>query len=448
MKNELNRREFVKKGLAAGVATTVAPSILLKKKDDRKVRIGIIGVGNNGTNALRWLTRMDDVEVPAICDINKEALARAISIVEDSGRKTPEGYSKDEEDFRNMVTREDMDGVVISTPWLWHTPMCVAAMKAGKYCAPEVWGASSIEECWELVNVSEETGMPCMILENHCYDRSNMAVLRMVREGMFGELVHGECGYLHDLRRVKFKPGVEFGPEAESEARWRTQHSVERNGDLYPTHGLGPIANCLNDNRGNRMVQLTSTASKARSLHEYIVQTGGEDHPNAKIDWALGDIITTVIKFQDGETVTIYHDTNLPRPYSNNYVIQGTKGLWMEHRALANAIYLEGISPYDKWEKLEDYYDKFEHPLWQKYLKEGVIGGHGGAAYLKLRAFAECTKRKIPTPIDVYDTAAWTVVTPLSEQSIAQGSQPVAFPDFTKGRWINNKPIFGLTGEY
>ncbi|MBN2411907.1 Gfo/Idh/MocA family oxidoreductase [candidate division KSB1 bacterium] len=447
MQEKLNRRQFVKSGAAAGVALAMAPNIL-RGKDDRKVRLGFIGVGSQGTGLLRMCLTMDDVEVPAVCDIDQEALLRAVDLVEKSGRKKPTGYGNGEEDYKNLVVRDDLDGVFIATPWLWHTPMSVAAMRAGKYCAPEVWGASSIEECWELIDASEETGMPCMMLENHCYDRSNMAALKMVRAGLFGEITHTECGYRHDLRTYKFKPGVEFGPGAQGEARWRTKHSIKRNGDLYPTHGLGPIANCLDDNRGNRMVSLTSTASKARSLHEHIVRTAGEDHPNAKIKWNLGDIVITVIKCQRGETITIFHDTNSPRPYSNNYVVQGTKGLWMEHRDLTNAIYIEGKSPAHKWEKMEDYLPEWEHPLWAKFINEGVRGGHGGAGFLKSRAFVECVKRKIPTPIDVYDTAAWIVVTPLSEQSIATGSAPVEFPDFTRGRWMTNKPIFGLTGEY
>jgi hypothetical protein len=290
--------------------------------------------------------------------------------------------------------------------------------------------------------------MQCMMLENHCYDRIEMSVLKMVREGLFGELLHFECGYCHDLRNVKFNPGAEFGPGAKEEARWRTKHSQKRNGDLYPTHGLGPIANYVNDNRGNRMVSLTATATKARSLHEYIVKTGGDNHPNADITWALGDIITTVIKCQNGETITITHDTNSPRPYSNNCQVQGTHGIWKYHRALCNSVYIEDRSPDHKWEPWENYIPEYEHPLWKKFLAGGVLGDHGGAGYLKIRSFVECIKKNIPTPIDVYDTATWIAVTPLSEKSIALGSSPVDIPDFTNGKWITNEPIFGLTDEY
>jgi predicted dehydrogenase len=443
MKHDAKRRQFIKTSAAAGVAMSVAPSVLLGK-DDRKARLGFLGVGLQGTGILRMCLTMDGVEVNAVCDIDTEALANAQKLVVDSGGKEPAGYSG-EEDFLKLVTRDDLDGVVIATPWVWHTPMAVATMKAGKYCAPEVWGGSSIDEMWQLVKASEESGMPCMMLENHCYDRDSMAVLNMVRQGLFGELIHCQCGYQHDLRNVKFRPGAEFGEKGENEARWRTDHSVKRNGDLYPTHGIGPIANCLDIDRGNRFVSLTSTATKARGLHEHIVAKGGPDHPNAAIDFALGDVVTTVIKCANGETVIINHDTNLPRPYSNMYRVQGTKGLWMEDNM---SIYLEGRSPEHEWEPFEPYQTEYEHPLWKKFLSEGVRGGHGGAGFLKTKAFVECVKRQIPTPIDVYDTASWVVITPLSEHSIAQGSEPVEFPDFTMGQWMRRKPIFGLHGDF
>lgn len=453
----LNRRDFVKRAAAGAGAvmigekafskTFASPSIL-KGKDDRVVRLGIIGVGGMGTNLLRSCVTMDDVQIPAICDISETALNRALNIVEESGRKRPEGYSNGDYDYRNLITRDDIDAVIIATPWLWHTPMCVEAMRAGKHVAPEVWGASTIDECWELVRTAEETGMQCMMLENHCFDRIEMSALKMVREGLFGEMLHYECSYCHDLRDVKFRPGAEFGEKGEGEARWRTVHSLRRNGDLYPTHGLGPIANYMDDNRGNRMVSLTSTASKSKSLHEYIVKQGGKDHPNAELDWMLGDVITTVIKTQRGETITLTHDTNTPRPYSNNMMAQGTEGLWIYHRGLANSVYVDGRSPNHRWEDWEKYIPEFEHPLWKRFREEGVRGDHGGAGYLKVRSFVECIKRGVPTVIDVYDTAAWIAVTPLTEKSIALGSAPVEFPDFTNGKWLENKPIFGLTDQY
>ena len=450
MSTNMNRRNFIKTGAAVGLAATMSRSIRLFGQDDRKVRLGFVGLGGQGTGLLRMCLDMEDVEVPALSEINSERLNRAVDLVVKSGRKKPEGYTG-EEDYQKLVTRNDIDGVVVATPWLWHTPMTVAAMKAGKYCAPEVWGATTIQECWDLIEAFEESGMPCMILENHNYERTPMAVLKMVREGLFGELVHGECGYQHDLRGLKTcrEPGqVIWGPGARGEGEWRTYHSINRNGDLYPTHGLGPIAACMNINRGNKMASLTSTATKSRSLHDYIVRQVGEDHPAAKENFKLGDFITTVVKCQNGETITINHDTNLHLPYTSNYLVQGTRGIWMEHRGLVSSIYFDEISPSHKWEPIENYLDKYEHPLWQRFNNEGVKGGHGGAGFLKIRAFVVCVKKQIPTPIDVYDTAAWIAVSPLSEESIATGSAPVEFPDFTRGMWMKNKPIFGLTGEY
>ena len=456
MNKEITRRTFIKSSAAAGLALSFAAPHILTGQDDRKVNIGFLGVGGKGTGNLRVCLARGDVEVTAICDIDKEAADRASKLVTDAGQPEPRLYTRGDEDFSRMLDqRDEVDGVIISTPWLWHTPMSVATMKAGKYCAPEVWGATTVDECWELVKTSEETGMPCMMLENHCYDRDCMAVLNMLRMGLFGELIHCHCGYQHDIRGVKFtsgtgvrgERGAEFGEKGTGESRWRTKHSITRNGDLYPTHGLGPIANCFDDNRGNRMVYLTSTATKSRGLHNYIVEHGGENHPNAKIEWALGDIVTSVIKTARGETIVVNHDTNLPRPYTDMYRVQGTKGLWMED---GYTIYIEGMSPEEhQWEPFEPYMEKYEHPLWKKHLAAAKgRGGHGGADPLKNGAFVECVKRQIPTPIDVYDTAAWIVVSPLSEQSIAQGSVPVEFPDFTQGKWKTNKPIFGLTDEY
>jgi predicted dehydrogenase len=331
--------------------------------------------------------------------------------------------------------------------------MAVDTMKAGKYAGVEVSAANTLEECWDLVNTYEETGMPCMILENVCYRRDVMAVLQMVREGMFGELIHLQCGYQHDLREVKFNDGkqpygggVEFGEKGFSEAKWRTWHSVHRNGDLYPTHGVGPTANYVNINRGNRFVSLTSTATKARGLHKYIVDNGGEDHPNADVEFKLGDVITTVITTANGESILVQHDTNLPRPYSLGFRVQGTEGIWMD---LNDSIYLEGVSSdAHRWEDAQPYLHKYDHPLWKKYEHKAVGAGHGGMDFFVIHAFIESIKRGVDTPLDAYDAAAWSAVTPLSEQSIAMGNAPMEFPDFTRGRWMNRRPVFALDDSY
>jgi len=339
-----------------------------------------------------------------------------------------------------MLKREDIDGVIISTPWLWHTRMAVATMKAGKYVAVEVSAANTMEECWDLVNTSEETGMPCMILENVCYRRDVMAVLNMVKQGIFGEVVHARCGYRHSLLGVKFNSDLKFGEGATGEARWRTQHSLKRNADVYPTHGLGPIASMLDINRGNRFLYLTSTATKAVGLKDYIEEQGGKDHPYAKLPWKQGDIITSVIKTTNGESIIVTHDCNLPRPYSLNFHVAGTDGVTdfdYGHRR----IHIEGKSKEHSWDEFQEWQDKYDHPLWKQYGEYAEGSGHGGIDFFVTREFINAVKEQRQPVMDVYDAAAWSAVTPLSEASIAQGSAPQYFPDFTRGNWIKRKPI-------
>lgn len=387
----------------------------------QKVNIGVIGLGGRGISHLSTLLDMDDVSVTAVCELYEDRLALGVEMVEKSGRPKPTGYK----DYNDLLKCEEIDGVIIPSSWTTHTEIAVAAMKAGKYTAPEVGGASSIEECWQLVRTSEETKMPCMLLENACYVRNEMAILNMVRKNIFGELIHSQCGYEHDLRDE-----VSLGKE---NRHYRLNNYKNRNGDVYPTHGVGPWAKCLNINDGNRFISLTSMASKSRGLHEWIQDNLGKDHPLSETHFAQGDIVTTMIKCAHGETVFVIHDTTLPRPYSRGGRVQGTKGLWMED---GNTVYVEGRSPKHTWESFDKYKEEFDHPLWKEYLSLGVRGGHDGADYLCLRAFIESIKQKIPTPIDVYDSAVWMAITTLSEQSVAMGSLPVAFPDFTNGKWI------------
>ncbi len=442
----IDRRDFIKGGAGAAVALSGMSPAILTGRDDRKVRIGIIGVGLRGTSHLRLLLRRDDTSITALCDIKPEAAQRGADLVTETGAKSPASYTNGEEDFRNLVERDDLDAVIIATPWLWHTPVAVAAMKAGKAVGIEVPAAVTVQECWDLVNTSEQTGMPCMIMENVCYRRDVMTVLNMVRKGMFGELIHCQGGYQHDLRGIKFQPGAEFGASGKDEAEWRTHHSVTRNGDIYPTHGMGPLSKCLNINTGNRFETLTSVATKSRGLHNYIVAQGGEDHRNADIQFKLGDIVTTLIKCANGETIMLSHDTNLPRPYSLNFRVQGTKGLWMSDN---RSVYLEGVSsePH-QWEPFSNYSELYDHPLWQRYTRESEDAGHGGMDFFVVHALVESVKRGVPTPIDVYDAAAWSVISPLSEQSIATGSAAVRFPDFTRGRWSKRVSSFALDNEF
>jgi predicted dehydrogenase len=439
------RRKFLGQSLLIGAGLALAPKMAFSLSEEKKVRIGFIGVGLRGTTHLHNILRRKDVIVPALCDIDPERLTLAQGLLAKAGQKKAETYSNGDYAFLAMLKRDDLDGVIISTPWEWHTPMAVAAMKAGKYAGVEVSAANTIEECWDLVNTSEETGVPCMILENVCYRRDVMAVLNMVRQNVFGELIHLQCGYQHDLRFVKFEPGAEFGAKGVHEAHWRTEHSLKRNGDLYPTHCIGPVAKYLNINTGNRFVSLTSVATKSRGLHQYIVEKGGENHPNAKVQFKLGDVVSTLVKTANDETILITHDTNLPRPYSLGFRVQGTKGIWSDDN---QSIYVEGKSPHDQWEPAGAFLSQYDHPLWKKYGNDAEGAGHGGMDFFVINAFVESIKRKLPPPIDVYDAAAWSVISPLSEMSIANGGAPQQFPDFTRGKWMTRKSTFAFTDEY
>jgi predicted dehydrogenase len=450
----MKRRKFISNSLLISSSTALFPKILTGiQEEQKKVRLGFIGVGLRGRSHLEMAMYRPDVEVVAICDVDPKAIAISQDMIAKKGRKPAVAYQNGDHDFENLVKRDDIDGVVIATPWEWHVPMALASMKEGKYTGVEVSATVKLQESWDLVNMYEKTGAHCMILENVCYRRDVMAVLNMVRQGMFGTLSHVQCGYQHDLREVKFNDGVhahgggvEFGEKAFSEAKWRTQHSVDRNGDLYPTHGLGPVAEMLNINRGNQFLYLTSMASPSMGLHDYIVKNGGENHPNAKVKFKLGDVVTTLIKCANGETIMISHDTNLPRPYSLGFRVQGTNGIWMDDN---KSIYLEGVTPKKhQWEEFKPYQQKYDHPVWTAHAADAENAGHGGIDYFVLRAFIESIKRKVAPPIDVYDAAAWSAIAPLSEESIKKGSSPIQIPDFTRGKWKTNKPIFGLTNEY
>ena len=450
----VNRRKFMKSVAISGVAVAVLPKVSLGSSImNSKMRIGVIGTGLRGQWHIKLALKREDVEIPVICDIDEQMIGMALSIYDEAERPHPKIYKSGEKDYQNLLQKEDLDGVIIATPWHWHAVMAVAAMETGKHVGVEVPAALTVAECWDLVRTSEKTGKFCMILENVCYRRDVIAVLNMVREGLFGELLHCQGGYQHDLRHVKFNDGqgpygngVEYGKKGFSEAKWRTQHSVDRNGDLYPTHGVGPVSSMLDINRGNRFVHLTSTATQTRGLHKYIVDQAGPDHPNASVKFRLGDIVTTVIKCAKGQTVMLSHDTNSPRPYSLNFRVQGTRGLWMKDK---NSIYIEGVSSEEhRWEIDEPYLKKYDHPVWKRFENEATGAGHGGMDFFIVRAFLESIKRGVTPPIDVYDSVSMSVISALSEKSIARGSASVKFPDFTRGKWESNKPIFALNDEY
>jgi predicted dehydrogenase len=450
----MNRRTFVKNTGLAAAGVAVLPNSSLFAAPAPNVRLGFIGVGLRGQGHLDNALRRKDVDVVAICDIDERMLQMASNHFKKANKPAPKIYKGDVNAWKKMLELKELDGVIIATPWEWHTPMILGCLDAGiKYVGTEVMVGITLEDHWDVVKAAEHHQAHVMMLENVCYRRDVMAVLNMVRQGLFGEIVHLQGGYQHDLRHVKFNDGqkahgggVEFGEKAFSEARWRTEHSVHRNGDLYPTHGIGPVAEMININRGNRFVSLTSMATKSRGLHDYIIKNGGEQHPNAKVEFKLGDVVTTMIRCANGETILLQHDTNLPRPYSLGFRVQGTKGIWMD---VNHSLYIEGVSKTnDQWEDAKAYLAQYDHPLWKRWSSSTEGAGHGGMDFFVLHAFVESIKRKTATPMDVYDAAAWSAITPLSEKSIELGNETVEFPDFTSGQWMYRKNDFALTDEF
>ena len=444
----MDRRNFIKAGslAAAGVAIS-GNQVLAKSLNKETIRLGFIGVGLRGRNHLNLALRRNDIEVVAICDIQDEPLVKSREMFVKAAKKLPKEYKDGLSAYKQMLDTERLDAVIISTPWEFHKQQSVDAMNSGLYVGCEVIAGLTVEDHWEVVDVSEKTGMPYMMLENVCYRRDVMAILNMHRQGLFGELVHLEGGYQHDLRNVLFNDGkqpygggVEFGPDAMSEAQWRTQYNIDRDGDLYPTHGLGPIMPFININKGNRITDMVSFSSKARGLADYI-EKQSPGHANAKISYKNGDVTQTMMNCENGETILLTHDTHLPRPYSIGFRVQGTNGIWMD---VAKGVHIEGRSKPHQFDPVDQWVNEYDHPLWKRYAEDSEGAGHGGMDWFVFNAFVEAVKQQKQTPIDVYDSMIMSVVFPLSTESIAQGNKTLEVPDFTRGKWKTNKNTFVL----
>ncbi len=431
----MKRRKFVKTtALSSGAITfgTMYSSGAVRKK---KTNIGFIGVGNRGRSLLNGILNIDWVEVPAICDINPKALDAAQDIIKKHGRQKANEYGKGELDYKKLVERDDLDAVIIATYWQWHTPMAVDAMIAGKYVGVEVPAALSIDECWQLVNTSEETGIPCMMLENWSFRQDNLAILNMIREGMFGDIVHCHCAHSHDCIDHWF-----FDSET-GEDRWPAEFLLKYNRDQYPTHSLGPVLSWLDIPCGDTFDHITSMATDSKSINAMFIDEFGKDHPGAQREYTQGDIVTSMIRTKKGKTIIVNYDMQLPRPYDNRWAVQGTMGIYNEQR---NALYLKHTSPeYHQWEPFPPYQDKYNHRFWQKGSSyQG--GGHGGVDLIELGYFAEAVQDQKQTPLDVYESVLMSCVVALSGDSIAKGSQPVEVPDFTRGKWKSRNPTFAI----
>lgn len=393
---------------------------------DKKIRVGVVGLGLRGTaltEAILCITT--DIRIDYLCDVYED---RAQAVADTVNEKL--GYKPIiTTDYHDILKDESIDAVMVYSAWESHIPIAIDTMKAGKYVAMEVGGAYTVKDCWDLVTVSEETGIPCMMLENCCYGKEELMVHNMVRQGLFGEVVYCEGGYRHDLRSE-----IAHGKE---NRHYRLHNYKTRNCDNYPTHALGPIAKILDINRGNRMLSLCSVATKSAGLHDYIKKNASDNEELMNTKFAQGDVVTTLIRCARGEVIRLTLDTCLPRYYTRDFSVQGTNGYYSEQ---AQALCLDGepelLDPEKILHSKKKYEDKYLSPTWQQYKITPPTGGHGGMDWLVHKAFFDCVRAKSKDmPIDVYDAASWMVITALSEASIANGGAFVEIPDFTRGAW-------------
>jgi predicted dehydrogenase len=437
--HHINRRDLLKAGAigAGGLALRSlfpdvcmaegigAPMMAFHDRPLETVRIGFVGVGLMGTAHIENLLKIDGAEIRAVCDVVPEKVERAQRLVREAGQAKPAGYSRGPRDFERLCDRADIDLVFTATPWSWHVPVCVAAMEAGKHAATEVPAALTLDDCWRLVETSEKTRRHCVMMENCNYDRFEMMVLNMVEQGVLGELIHARCGYLHDLRAVKH--------DMEGEGVWRRAHSMTTDADLYPTHGLGPVAQCLEINRGNAFETLVSVGSKTRGLHLHAVERFGSGSPEAAEKFVLSDVVTSLLQTTGGETVVVTHDTSSPRPYSRDYLIQGTRGIARKYPE--PRVYIEGRSEPHRWDPIDAYLEEFEHPIWRQLEQASRGAGHGGMDFIEDFRLIDALRAGRPLDSDVYDAVVLSAVIELSGRSIARGGETLRYPDFTRGEW-------------
>jgi len=443
-KNQLSRRQLLKTGVGLLGATVAAEtkifasgeipatpfpaqseSMIGVKFDKRDtVRLGVIGVGGRGTGMLSNFLAIPNVQVNAICDLVREKAVHAQDLTEKAGGKRPEIYTSGDHDYENLCKRDDLDFIYIATPWDWHAPMAVAAMTSGKHTGLEVPAVNTLEECQKLVDTSEKTRRHCMIMENCCYGFNELMVLNMIRAGLFGDLLHGEAAYIHDLRGEIFSD--------KGEGLWRRVPHTTRNGNVYPTHGLGPVANYMGINRGDRFDYLVSMSSPQKGFDAYRAAKIPKDSPKWREKYVLGDMNTSLIKTAGGLTIMLQHDVSNPRPYDRINLISGVKAVFRDY---PERIYVDGQPGEEAFTGIEAYREKYGHKLWKEQGQTAENRGHGGMDYLMLYRLVQCMREGLEPDMDVYDAASWSAPAALSEKSVAQESAPVKFPDFTRGRW-------------
>jgi hypothetical protein len=397
------------------------------------VRIGIIGLGMRGSEAVERLSYIDGVEIVALCDKYPDRVAAAQKTLERMQRSKAKEFSGDE-GWKALCESRDIDLVYTPTPWHLHTPIAVYAMKNGKHAATEVPAAKTLDQCWELVETSEKTKKHCMMLENCCYDFFELLTLNLARNGMMGEVIHAEGAYIHDLSKDYL-----FNKNAYADM-WRLKENIGRNGNLYPTHGLGPIAQCMNINRGDRFEQLISMSGNDFTLNTLATEMAAKDHFfDQYLDKPYrGNMNTTLVRTYKGKTIMVQHDVSTPRPYSRIHVISGTKGSASKWPSP------ERISFGHSWiksEELKGLYEKYS-PAIVKHIGDIAkdVGGHGGMDFIMDWRLIDCLRNGLPLDQDVYDAASWSAVGVLSEHAVAKKFKPIDFPDFTRGSWKTNQP--------
>lgn len=445
-----SRRDFLKKASILSATAVSLPALHVKASEEPrfnmsgyaapkidKVRVAFVGLGNRGTGAVDRFTYIEGAEIVAVCDKHRDRAEKHQKMVVDRGLKKPAAFSG-AEGWKEMLKSVKIDLLYICTPWDYHTEMCVEGMLAGAHVACEVPIGLTIEDCWKVVKVSEETRKHCMMLENCCYDFFELQTLNMARAGVFGELVHAEGAYIHDLLDLNFS-------KTYYDDFWRLKENIRFNGNLYPTHGIGPVAQCLNVNRGDVMTSLVAMQSNDFQMGEEAKRLAKED-PETYGQFVgaqfRGNINTTLIRTQRGKTIMIQHDVTSPRPYSRIHKLSGTKGFCEKYPKIGISLksYQNGHSflPEAELNKLREQYT----PEIVKFIGEQAkkVGGHGGMDFMMDWRLIDCLRNGLPLDQDVYDAAAWSAIVPLSMESVKKG-KVVEFPDFTRGAWITNKPL-------
>lgn len=387
------------------------------------LRFGFIGVGARGMGLLQLTLGLEGIEIAAVCDIDAPRLEAARATVQAAGQPAPSCYGDGPEAYRQLLTHEDLDAVVIATPMQLHAEMAVDAMHAGKHVLSEVAAAVTLEQCWDLVRTTRETGRTYMLAENVCYYRRNLTIQRMVDAGLFGELTYAECGYVHDCRFLMLNP--------DGTLTWRGELSANGGGNWYPTHALGPVAQWMGINRGDRLESLVSYSSRAVGLAAYARESLGLPPERLGPDLA-GDSNVCLIRTSKGRVIDLRFDvcSNRPTVSTTYFSLQGERASYEDR--FGERVYVEGRSPAHTWEALDPYLEEFAHPTWRKWHEVADTSGHGGADFYALQEFADCLREGRPAPIDVVDAATWSCIIPLSARSLQAGGAPQEVPDFAR----------------